>query len=145
MGRILAIDYGSKRVGLAVTDILRISANPLATVATGDILEFIERYFATNDVDLIVVGKPQRMNGDMSMIWPAIEKFVEELGKKTGCEIKFEDERFTSKMASAAIAQSGLPRNKRQDKGLIDRTSAVIILQSFMERGGGNPGCLGDF
>lgn len=134
MGRILAIDYGMRRCGVAVTDPLCLIANPLDTIATNEILKYVTNYVATNQVSTIILGKPTQMNGTPSQSWPAIEDFSVKLGEVLpGVEIKFVDERFTSKMASAAIAQSDLPKHKRQEKGLIDRTSAVIILQSYLE------------
>lgn len=134
MSRILAIDYGMRRCGVAVTDTLALCANPLDTIATTDIFKYTTDYVNQNDVSVIVLGKPTQMNGTPSQSWPEIEKFSITLQNALpDIEIKFVDERFTSKLASAAIAQSGMPRNKRQQKGLIDRTSAVIILQSYLE------------
>lgn len=133
MSRILAIDYGRKRVGIAVTDPMQIIATPLDTIPTKNIMEFVTRYTQENQVERILIGKPTQMNGTPSQSWPEIELFAKKLHELLPeVEIKFEDERFTSKMASAAIALSDLSRTKRQDKGLIDRTAATIILQSYM-------------
>ena len=135
MGRILAIDYGGRRCGLAVTDPLNIIANPLDTVLTKDLDPYLAKYISENNVDKLVLGMPKQMNGDFSFSWPMIEQFAEAFRVKyPSIPVEFQDERYTSKMASRVIAQSGLPKMKRQEKGLIDRTSAVIILQSFMEK-----------
>lgn len=133
MGRILAIDYGGKRCGVAVTDPLRIIANAVETVPTSTIFEFLDKYFTANEVDIIVVGKPVQMNGQPSQSWESILIFAQNFEQKyPNIPIKFHDERFTSKMASQAIALSGMPKYKRQSKELIDKTSAVIILQSYL-------------
>ena len=96
---------------------------------------YLEKYILENDVDKLVLGMPKQMNGDFSFSWPMIEQFAEAFRVKyPSIPVEFQDERYTSKMASRVIAQSGLPKMKRQEKGLIDRTSAVIILQSFMEK-----------
>ncbi len=135
MGRVLAIDYGGRRCGLAVTDPLQIIANPLETVLTKDLDAYLENYFRVNDVEKLVLGMPRQMSGEMSQSWEMIEAFSEAFKiKYPSIIVDFQDERYTSKMASRVIAQSGLPKMKRQEKGLVDRTSAVIILQSYMER-----------
>lgn len=134
MGRILAIDYGGKRCGIAVSDPLKIIANPVETVETVRIFPFLTKYFSEHDVEEIVVGKPLQMNGQPSQSWEGILTFCAKFEVKfPNIPIKFHDERFTSKMASSAIAQSGLPKHKREQKGLIDLTSAVIILQSYLK------------
>jgi len=134
MGRILAIDYGQKRVGLAVTDELQMIAGALTTVPNKDILTFLSEYLKKEHVDRIVVGEPRQMNGLPSESAAMIEAFVRSL-KKRFPEVIIErvDERFTSKMASQAILFSGTKKKVRQDKSLVDKVSAVLILQSYLE------------
>lgn len=134
MGRILAIDYGQKRVGLAVTDELQMIAGALTTVPNKDILTFLSEYLKKEHVERIVVGEPRQMNGLPSESAGMIEAFVRSL-KKRFPEVIIErvDERFTSKMASQAILFSGTKKKVRQDKSLVDKVSAVLILQSYME------------
>ncbi len=134
MGRILAIDYGRKRTGLAVTDPLQIIANALETVPTHTLMEYIRNYAAANALDAIVVGMPRQMDGTESESYVYIRPFVEKLRKAfPALKIEMVDERFTSKLAMQAIIAGGVPRAKRQDKGLVDRVSATIILQSYLE------------
>ncbi len=134
MGRILAIDYGQKRVGLAVTDELQMIAGALTTVPNKDILTFLSEYLKKEHVERIVVGEPRQMNGLPSESAGMIEAFVRSL-KKRFPEVMIErvDERFTSKMASQAILFSGTKKKVRQDKSLVDKVSAVLILQSYLE------------
>jgi len=134
MGRILAIDYGQKRVGLAVTDELQMIAGALTTVPNKDILTFLSEYLKKEHVERIVVGEPRQMNGLPSESAGMIEAFVQSL-KKRFPEVMIErvDERFTSKMASQAILFSGTKKKVRQDKSLVDKVSAVLILQSYLE------------
>lgn len=136
MGRILAIDYGMKRTGVAVSDPLRIIAGGLETVPTLQIMAWLEKYLGANDVDIIVVGRPTQMNGSPSETLPNIEKFVEKAKVKFPA-VRFEwwDERFTSVLAQRALIDSGVPKMKRRDKGLVDKVSATIILQGYMEAG----------
>lgn len=133
MGRILAIDYGTKRVGLAVTDPNNIIATALDTVHAKDVLDYLKKYTARESVSCFVVGEPRQMNNMPSEITPAIDQFIRTL-KKNFPEIPVErmDERFTSKMAADAILQSGLKKKDRQNKAITDQVSAVLILQSFM-------------
>ncbi|MEI6574755.1 MAG: Holliday junction resolvase RuvX [Bacteroidota bacterium] len=134
MGRILAIDYGTKRVGLAVTDENRLIAGPLDTIPAHLVLAFLQKYVSKEPVDVFVVGKPLQMSGEASQSMVHVEAFVRSLRKQFPfIPVEWVDERFTSKMASRAIAESGLKKKDRQDKSLIDKISAVIILQSFME------------
>ncbi len=137
MGRILAIDYGMKRTGVAVSDPLRIIAGGLETVPTAEIMPWLAKYLASNDVDIIVVGRPTRMDGSPSETLPHIEKFVEKARVKFP-QMRFDwwDERFTSVLAQRAIIESGVPKMKRRDKGLVDKVSATIILQGYMEAAG---------
>lgn len=134
MGRILAIDYGQKRVGLAVTDELQIIATALDTVHSKDIIDYLKKYMATESVDCLVVGEPRQMNNTASESVKFIDPFVRRL-KKVFPEIKIDryDERFTSKIASQTMVSAGLKKKDRQNKSTIDKISAVIILQSYME------------
>jgi len=134
MGRIMSVDYGTKRVGLAVSDALRITANPLETVHSKDAISFIDDYCSKHDVDCIVVGEPKQMNNTPSESAKTTDAFVQVLKKKFPLlEIVRIDERFTSKMAFQAMIDGGLKKKDRQNKSLIDTISAVIILQSYME------------
>jgi len=135
MPRIMAFDYGTKRIGIAVTDPLQIIATGLDTVHPKDIVEYLKKYMATNPVERFVVGEPKQMDNTESQSAPHVRGFVTIL-KKIFPEIPVEmfDERFTSKMASATIAQSGMGKMARQNKALVDTISATIILQSFMQR-----------
>lgn len=134
MGRILAIDYGTKRVGLAVTDENKLIAGPLDTIPAHLLLDYLKKYLEKEVVDVVVVGKPLQMSGLPSQSMVHVEAFVRSLNKLfPSIPVEWVDERFTSKMASQVIAQSGLKKKDRQDKALIDRVSAVIILQSYME------------
>ncbi len=134
MGRILAIDYGQKRVGVAVTDELQISANAIGTFHVKEINEWLDDYLRNNDVETIVVGEPKQMNNLPSESARFIEPFVSMLRKKYPTyQIDRWDERFTSVLAHRVILESGIGKKARQDKTLADRISAVIILQSYME------------
>lgn len=135
MGRILAIDFGLKRTGLAVTDNSKIIANGLTTVATKDLIEFLKKYTLTEKVDIVVVGEPKQMDGTPSEITAEINKFLK-LFTKTFPDLKLDrqDERFTSKLAFQAMIDGGVKKKDRRNKALIDEVSATIILQSYMER-----------
>lgn len=137
MARVIAFDYGTKRIGIAVTDPLQIIATGLTTIHPKDVVEFLKNYIQTEQVELFVVGEPRQMDGTASQSAPHVKGFITIL-KKAFPEIPVEkiDERFTSKMASAAIAQSGLKKVDRQNKALVDTVAATIILQSWMERRG---------
>jgi putative Holliday junction resolvase len=133
MGRIMAIDFGRKRAGIAVSDENRIIANPLKTISTKDIFVFLEDYQRNEKVEIIVVGYPKQMNNKPSESVGLIDSFCRKLVKLyPGILIDQYDERFTSKIASRVIATSGLKRKDRQSKELIDQVSAVLILQSYM-------------
>ncbi|MDD3287247.1 MAG: Holliday junction resolvase RuvX [Bacteroidales bacterium] len=133
MGRLMAIDYGSKRVGLAVSDTQRIIATSLTTVETKKIFEFLDDYLKKEEVDEFIVGLAKQMDNTLSESSVYIEPFVLELGKKyPDKKIVRIDERFTSKIASRAILDSGAKKKQRRDKALVDAVSAVIILQSYM-------------
>ena len=135
MGRILAIDYGRKRTGLAVSDPLRIIANPLETVPTHTLMEVLKRYISEHDVDLIVVGMPLQMDGRPAEAYTYIRPFLNRLGKEMPqMRVELFDERFTSKLALQTMITGGVPKKRRrEDKGMVDRISATIILQGYME------------
>ncbi|MFK8265549.1 Holliday junction resolvase RuvX [Capnocytophaga cynodegmi] len=135
MSRILAIDYGSKRCGIAVTDPLRIIASGLTTVVTDELITFLKKYISEEKVTEIVVGQPKRMNNEFSDIEKEIQKKVELLEKEfPEIIIVREDERFTSKMAFQSMIDSGLGKKQRQNKALIDEISATLILQNYMNK-----------
>lgn len=135
MARIMAIDYGSKHVGIAVTDNLQIIARGLTTVHSKDLIIFLKKYFEQEEVECIVVGEPKQMNNEPSDSVRFIEPFVIHL-KRTFPKMKVErmDERFTSKMAFQTMIDSGLKKMARQNKELVDEISATIILQSYMNK-----------
>jgi putative holliday junction resolvase len=134
MGRILAIDYGQKRVGLAVTDELQIIATPLATVSAGETIQFLKDFTSKNVVDCFVVGEPRQMNNQASESAKYIEPFVRLLKLEfKDIPVERTDERFTSMIATQAIRDAGMKKKDRQNKSLVDTVSAVLILQSFME------------
>ena len=134
MGRIMALDVGQKRVGIAVTDDLKLIANGLDTVPFAEIFDFLDAYTAEQAVETLVVGEPRQRDNSASPSAGLIDPFVKKLMKKYP-EINIEryDERFTSKMAFQAMIDSGISKKSRQDKALIDKISATIILQSYME------------
>ncbi|MGV8877926.1 MAG: Holliday junction resolvase RuvX [Sphingobacteriaceae bacterium] len=135
MSRIMAFDYGSKRIGIAVTDPLKIISTGLATVHPKDVISYLKKYFLTEPVEMLVVGEPLQMDGTPSQSAQQVRGFITLLKKNFPLiPIETIDERFTSKMASAAIAQSGLKKMDRRDKSRIDTISATIILQSYMEK-----------
>ncbi len=133
MGRILAIDFGKKRTGLAVTDDLQIIASGLTTVETDNIFTFLKDYISKENVELFVVGKPKQMDNSDSESEILIVPFLEKLAKNfPQIPIKRVDERFTSKMAFQTMIDSGLKKKQRQNKALVDEISATIILQSYL-------------
>ena len=135
MGRILAIDYGRKRVGIAVTDPLQIIANGLTTVNTKEIYDFIANYFKKEDVECVVIGYPKQMNNQASDSVRYINPFIGRLRKiYPDLQIKLVDERFTSKIAHQTMLDAGLKKKARQNKELVDTISATIILQSYLEQ-----------
>ena len=135
MGRILALDFGEKRTGVAVTDPLKIIASGLTTVATKSLIDFLKNYLNSEEVDLFVIGEPKRMNNSPSESEVYIQPFLKQL-TKTFPQIPIErvDERFTSKIAFQTMIDTGITRKKRQNKSLIDQISATIILQSYLDR-----------
>ena len=134
MPRILAVDYGNKRVGLAVTDPMQIIATALTTVHSSKAVEFIFNYFNSEEVEEIVVGKPVQMDNTPSEIEKNILLFIKKLiDKCPSAKVIRYDERFTSVMAQRTLLEAGLKKQQRQNKALIDKTSAVILLQSYLE------------
>lgn len=133
--RVMAFDYGTKRIGIAVTDPMQIIATGLDTIHPNAIIDFLKKYLQTEPVERFVVGEPKQMDNTPSQSAIHVKGFVSLL-KKTFPEIPIEmlDERFTSKMASAAIAQSGMGKKARQNKALVDNVSAVILLQGWMDK-----------
>lgn len=133
MGRILAIDYGKKRIGIAVTDPQRIIASGLQTVGPHEIFRFLQNYLSQEKVDLFVVGHPKQMNNEESESMVYITPFLTALKRKfPGIPIEMYDERFTSVMAHQALREGGAKKKTRQDKALIDTMSATIILTSYL-------------
>ncbi|MBL7787906.1 MAG: Holliday junction resolvase RuvX [Chitinophagales bacterium] len=134
MTRIMAIDYGLKRTGLAVTDPLQIIATALATVETPQLLDYLAQYLAKESVSAFVVGEPKNLDNTASEIAPQVEQLVQKLGAiYPNIPIHRIDERFTSKMAAQTLVQSGLKKKQRQNKALLDQVSAVLILQTYMQ------------
>lgn len=134
MGRIMAIDYGKKRVGVAVTDPLQLIATRLETVDTDHIWRFLDEYFTKEVVELVLVGYPVQLNNQPSEALRYINPFVQKFQQKYTTEIKLVDERYSSKMAFQSMIDAGLRKTQRRDKGTIDGVSATILLQSFLEQ-----------
>ncbi len=130
----MAIDYGKRRCGIAVTDSLRIAANPLTTVETGKLIEFVTDYCRTNDVDAVVVGKPMNLNGEpsasMASLTPMFNRLRKLLSPKA---VVMFDERFTSVLAHKAMIDGGMKKSDRRDKGTVDMVSAAILLNDFLQ------------
>ncbi len=135
MSQVVAIDYGKVRCGIAATDDMQLIASALTTVETKNIFSFLEKYFSENKVETLVIGLPTDLKGNLSEIETDILKFIEKV-KELFPEVEIHrfDERFTSKMASFFISQSGKSKKQRQEKALIDKVSATIILQNFLEQ-----------
>ena len=134
MGRIVAIDYGRKRSGVAVPDTLQMIANGLTTVPSGELVKFLSDYVAKEPVDLFVVGQPKQMNNEPSENMKYVEAFVTHLKRSIPqIPVQYYDERFTSVLAHKAMLDGGLKKKKRQEKALVDEISAVIILQAYLE------------
>lgn len=135
MSRILAIDYGQKRTGIAVTDEMQIIASGLTTVPSETAIDFLKDYFAKEKVEKVLIGEPKQMNNEPSQSAEIIEKFVA-VFKNTFPDMPLErvDERFTSKMAFQSMIDSGLKKKQRQNKALIDEISATIMLQDYLSR-----------
>lgn len=134
MGRILAIDYGRKRSGIAVTDTLQIIANGLTTVQTSQLMAFLSEYIAKEPVERVIIGLPKQMNNEYSENMANIQPFVNKFKKQyPDIPVEYVDERFTSVLAHKAMIDGGLKKKERQNKALVDEISATIILQSYME------------
>jgi putative holliday junction resolvase len=133
MPRLLAIDYGTKRCGIAVSDPMQLIAQGLTTVHSKDIIQFLETYFQKEEVETVIIGEPKRLNGKATDATLVVENFVKHFSRKfPDKKIVRIDERFTSKMAFQTMIDSGLKMKARQNKELVDEISAVIILQSYM-------------
>lgn len=131
----MAIDYGAVRTGLAVTDLLRITAQPLKTVETTKLRTFLQGYLATEDVDIVVIGEPLNLLGSPCEIEPMIVELINWLFKICPkLPVYRQDERFTSSIAARALVEGGLKKSKRRDKGILDKVSAVLILQAYLEK-----------
>jgi putative Holliday junction resolvase len=135
MPRILSIDYGIKRTGIAVTDEMQIIASGLTTVASNELIAFLKDYFSKERVEKVIIGEPKQMNGLPSESAPIIEKFIKEFSKEFP-EMLLDrvDERFTSKMAFQTMIDSGLKKKQRQNKALVDEIAATIMLQDYMSK-----------
>jgi putative holliday junction resolvase len=135
MGRILAIDYGVKRTGIAVTDPLRIIATGLLTIETENLLNFLKEYSVKEKVDLFVLGYPLNLDGTSTHGTEPVTRFRKKLETEfPAIPVDYEDERYTSKLAVEAMVQGGVSKKHRRDKSLIDKVSATIILQAYLER-----------
>ncbi len=135
MSRVLAIDYGEKRTGVAVTDTLKMIASALTTVETTELWTFLVDYLQQEDVDTIVLGLPLRLNNELSAIEPKIQKLTRKLAHDyPNIKIERQDERFTSKLAVNAMISGGMKKKDRQKKGNIDKISATLILQDYLDR-----------
>ena len=134
MGRIMAIDYGKKRVGVAVTDTMQLIATRLETVDADLIWKFLDEYFSREAVDLVLVGYPVQLNNQPSEALRYINPFVQKFRQKYEKDIRLVDERFSSKMAFQSMIDAGLRKGQRQNKGTIDGVSATILLQSYLEQ-----------
>lgn len=135
MSRIISIDYGRKRTGIAVTDPLQIIAQGLTTVPTAELLTFVKDYAGREPVERIVVGRPMQTNGQPSENLPRVEQFVKQLERELpDIPVIWWDERYTSVLAHRTMLDSGIGKMRRRDKALVDEISATIILQSYMER-----------
>jgi putative Holliday junction resolvase len=137
MARLLAIDYGLKRTGIAVTDPLQIIATALATIESGKLIGFLKEYLKQEDVELILIGEPKNLDDTDTHATAAVRVLIERLRKEfPDIPLKTVDERFTSKLASRAMIDMGLGRKKRRDKSLVDKIAATIMLQEYLERSG---------
>ena len=133
MGRILALDYGSKRTGIAITDELQLIASGLTTVPTSELMDFLKKYIASEKVELVLVGEPKQKDGTHSNIEEEIQKFLKKFHEAfPNLQMKRVDERYTSKMAFQTMIDSGLKKKQRQNKALVDEISATLILQEYL-------------
>jgi putative holliday junction resolvase len=137
MARIIGIDYGTKRIGIATTDPLQIIASPLETVATPQIFDYLTQYFFTEEVERIIVGEPKKLDDTDGDILPDVRRFVEKLNQLfPNIPVDMQDERYTSREAQRIIINSGIKKMKRRDKTLVDKISASIILEEWMKSSG---------
>jgi len=135
VARILALDYGTRRTGIAITDPFQLIASGLTTVATDDLWDFLEQYLREEDVERIVVGEPRQMDNTPSEVEGAISTFLKELSKRyPKLPVSRQDERFTSKMALRTMVEGGMKKKKRRQKETLDQISATLILQSYLSR-----------
>ena len=133
MGRILAIDFGEKRCGIAITDALKLIASGLTTVGTKELLPFLKDYMQSENVELIIIGLPRQLNNELSESEAFIQLFLTEFSESfPNMPVKRVDERYTSKMAVQTMIDSGISKKRRRNKALIDEISATIILQSYL-------------
>ena len=134
VARILAIDYGLKRTGLAVTDPLKIIANGLTTVETKDLFTFLKKYFATEQVELIIIGEPKNLHDSDTHATPLVARCIKELEKHfPTIPVKKVDERYSSKLAVQSMVESGMKKKDRRNKALVDEIAATIILQQYLQ------------
>ncbi|HZF64135.1 MAG TPA: Holliday junction resolvase RuvX [Chitinophagaceae bacterium] len=135
MGRILSIDFGGKRTGIAVTDPLKIIATGLKTVETNKLMAFLKEYCSSEEVELIIIGMPVNWDDSATHATPLVKSFVQRLNKELpSVPVKEVDERYTSKLASQAMLQMGLKKKQRQNKAMIDEIAATIMLQEYLNR-----------
>jgi putative Holliday junction resolvase len=134
MARVMDVDYGTKRVGLAVTDALQMIASPLDTIHSKDVIDYIAQYHQKNELETLVVGLPKQMDGSLNEVEVHIKDFIKKVKQKLPhLHIERVDERFTSKLAMASMISAGATKKQRAEKGNIDKVSAAIILQSYLE------------
>ncbi|MFD2585801.1 Holliday junction resolvase RuvX [Croceitalea marina] len=135
MGRLLALDYGKVRTGIAVTDEIQLIASGLTTVETPQLMDFLKTYFLQEKVECVIVGEPKQMDGSVSESEVLIQKFLNKFTKQfPNIPLERQDERFTSKMAVQSMIASGVKKKQRQNKALVDEISATIILQAYLDR-----------
>ncbi len=135
LGRIIALDYGKVRTGIAVTDTLKLIASGLTTVSTSKLFDFLSEYLQKEEIDTLVVGEPRQMQDKPSESESYIAKFLNEFKKRyPGIKVERQDERFTSKLALQSMIEGGMKKKKRRDKALVDEISATLILQAYLER-----------
>ena len=132
MGKFLGIDYGKKRIGLSITDDNKIISSPLDTVSTVDIFNFLDNFLQKEDIELIIIGMPKRLDNTDNLISKEIHIFSKKITKKFQIPIRFVDERYTSKIASTIIINSHLKKMKRRDKTIVDKVSASLILETYL-------------
>tara|TARA_B100001250_G_scaffold367203_1_gene349114 strand:- start:572 stop:985 length:414 start_codon:yes stop_codon:yes gene_type:complete len=132
VGKFLGIDYGKKRIGLSITDDNKIISSPLDTVSTVDVFSFLDNFFQREEIELIVIGMPKRLNNTDNLISKDIRLFSKKITKKFQIPVHFIDERYTSKIASTIIISSHLKKMKRRDKKIVDKISASLILETYL-------------